>query len=428
VPGRKEIRITAVSLFRVCLLTGLLLLSFPGFSQSQNSRENLQKTKKQLEQEILYINTLLEQTQKSKQSSLSKLSLLTRQIEKRESLLRTITAEIDQIDEEIVKEAIQVRKLSEDIRKMKEEYARMIYFAYKNLNIYNRIMFIFAAKDFNQAFSRLRYYQQYSSYRRTQTELIRKSQTELTVKLKSLEETKTRKTTLALSKEKEKTRLMTEKEDKDKSVKELSKKEKQLVAKLKEKQQSALKLQIEIEKLIAREIRASAARATKTAKEENKPKPEISENEIMLTPVEKELSTSFASNKGKLPWPSAKGVITGTFGEHPHPVLKYVKVKNNGIDIATEEGADIRAVFSGKVSRVMSFPNLNNIVIIRHGEYLTVYSNLDKVTVKDGQTITTKQSIGKVTSSPDDAKTEYHFEIWKGKTIQDPQAWLAGTN
>ncbi|MDD1696907.1 MAG: peptidoglycan DD-metalloendopeptidase family protein [Methanoregula sp.] len=409
-------------------MTGLLLLSFPGFSQSQNSRENLQKTKKQLEQEILYINTLLEQTQKSKQSSLSKLSLLTRQIEKRESLLRTITAEIDQIDEEIVKEAIQVRKLSEDIRKMKEEYARMIYFAYKNLNIYNRIMFIFAAKDFNQAFSRLRYYQQYSSYRRTQTELIRKSQTELTVKLKSLEETKTRKTTLALSKEKEKTRLMTEKEDKDKSVKELSKKEKQLVAKLKEKQQSALKLQIEIEKLIAREIRASAARATKTAKEENKPKPEISENEIMLTPVEKELSTSFASNKGKLPWPSAKGVITGTFGEHPHPVLKYVKVKNNGIDIATEEGADIRAVFSGKVSRVMSFPNLNNIVIIRHGEYLTVYSNLDKVTVKDGQTITTKQSIGKVTSSPDDAKTEYHFEIWKGKTIQDPQAWLAGTN
>jgi septal ring factor EnvC (AmiA/AmiB activator) len=289
-------------------------------------------------------------------------------------------------------------------------------------------MFVFAAKDFNQAFSRLRYYQQYSSYRRTQIELIRKSQTELTVKLKMLEDTKTRKTTIALSKEKEKTRLLTEKEDKDKSVKELSKKEKQLVAKLKEKQQSALKLQIEIEKLIAREIRASAARATKTAKEENKPKPEISENEIMLTPVEKELSTSFASNKGKLPWPSAKGVITGTFGEHPHPVLKYVKVKNNGIDIATEEGADVRAVFSGKVSRVMSFPNLNNIVIIRHGEYLTVYSNLYKVTVKDGQTITTKQSIGKVTSSPDDAKTEYHFEIWKGKTIQDPQAWLAGTN
>ena len=395
---------------------------------SQNTKENLQKTKKQLEQEIKYTNMLLEQTQQSKQASMSKLTLLTRQIEKREALLKTINDEIDQIDMQITNQTLQVNKMNADLLKMKEEYARLIYFAYKNLSIYNRMMFIFSAEDFNQAFNRLKYYQQYSSYRRTQAELIKKSKTELTRKVDELEVTKGEKATLAQSKEKEKDRLLSEKESKDKTVKELSQKEKQLAAKLKEKQQAAQKLQNEIEKLIAREIKASEERAKRTAKNENRPKPETNGNEMMLTPVEQQLSNSFASNKGKLPWPSAKGIIMNTFGEHSHPVLKYVKVKNNGIDIATEEGASVRAVFSGKVSRVMSFPNLNKVVIIRHGEYLTVYSNLDEVTVQDGEMISTKQTIGKVHSNPDDHKTEYHFEIWLGKTIEDPQEWLARTN
>jgi len=414
--------------FLLNLAACILMFSLPFFAYSQNSKESLQRTKKQLEDEIKYTNSLLEQTQKSKKASLSKLMLLTKQIEKREKLLKTINSEIDQIDNEINGQMIHVKKLTDDLQKMKEEYARMIYFAYKNLNIFNRIMFIFASEDFNQAFNRLKYYQQYSAYRRTQSEIIRKARTDLTLQLKKLEEIKGEKTTLAQAKELEKTRLLTEKEDKDKAVKELTQKEKQLVNKLKEKQQAALKLQLEIEKLITREIKASADRAKKTSKTDSKERSEITATEMMLTPVERELSSSFASNKGKLPWPSEKGVITGTFGEHPHPVLKYVKVKNNGIDITTEEGANVRAVFSGKVSRVMSFPNMNNVVIIRHGEYLTVYSNLDEVTVKDGQMITTKQTIGKVHSSPEDSKTEYHFELWLGKTIQDPQQWLAGIN
>jgi murein DD-endopeptidase MepM/ murein hydrolase activator NlpD len=150
--------------------------------------------------------------------------------------------------------------------------------------------------------------------------------------------------------------------------------------------------------------------------------------EILLTNDEQVLSSSFASNKGKLPWPSEHGVITGRFGEHPHPVLKYVKVKNNGIDISTEKGALVRTVFNGKVSRVMSFPNLNKVVIIRHGEYLTVYSNLEEVNVKDGQTVTTKQLIGKIHTNPEDSKTDLHFEIWLGKSTQDPQEWLSGAN
>ena len=423
--GMKQPNLIKYRIFQLLLYAFILMIAGRYSGLAQNTKENLQKTKKQLEQEIKYTNTLLEQTQKSKQTSLNKLLLINRQIEKREALVGAINSEIDQIQEEIGIQAVQIQHLSDELKKMKDEYASMIYYAYKNLNIFNRIMFIFAAEDFNQAFHRLRYYQQYSSYRRTQAEIIRKTQTDLARKIQDLEMTKNQKATLAQSKEEEKNKLIGEKEIKNSAVQELSKKEKQLAATLREKQQAALNLQKEIEKLIAEEIRASAARAKKTAKAANKPKPEITESKIMLTPVEMELSSSFASNKGKLPWPSEKGIITGVFGEHAHPILKYVKVKNNGIDITTDEGANVRCVFNGKVSRVMSFPNMNKVVIIRHGEFLTVYSNLEEVSVTDGQEISTKQPIGKVHTSKDDSKTEYHFEIWLGKTIQDPQEWLS---
>jgi len=138
------------------------------------------------------------------------------------------------------------------------------------------------------------------------------------------------------------------------------------------------------------------------------------------------LSSSFSANRGRLPWPCDRGFISGSFGEHAHPVLEYIKVKNNGIDIMTERGSQVKSVFNGRVSRVLSLPNLNRVVIIRHGEYLTVYSNLGEVSVRDGQEVTAKQNIGQVFTNPDDQKTELHFEIWRGKVIQNPENWLAG--
>jgi murein hydrolase activator len=321
-----------------------------------------------------------------------------------------------------------ISSMSVELKKMKNEYARMIYYAYKNLNSYNRLLFIFSSEDFNQAYRRLLYYQQYSAYRRTQAELIRSAQINLTRKQRELEETRMDKLTLARSKENEKGKLTKEKEDKDKSIKQLGQKEKELEATLREKQKAAQKLEKEIEKIIAAEIKAAADRARKSDNRDPKTKMKASKTEIMLTGEEQVLSNSFAANKGRLPWPSEHGVITSRFGEHPHPVLKYVKVKNNGIDISTAKGTSARCVFNGKVSRVMSLPSLNQVVIIRHGEYLTVYSNLEEVSVKDGQTVATKQTIGKIHTNPDDSKTDLHFEIWLGKTIQDPQEWIAGAN
>ncbi len=415
-------------IFPVLILILIPVALFRFISFSQESKEKLQKTKKQLEEDIKYTSRLLEETHRTKQTSLNKVLLLNRQIEKRQQLISAISGEVGEIQQLMDVQGKHITSLSEEIKKMKAEYARMIYYAYKNLNAYNRLLFIFSAEDFNQAYRRLLYYQQYSAYRRTQAELIRDAQMNLNRKQKELEETRQQKLTLARNEESEKGQLTQEKIEKDKTVQQLSQKEKDLESTLREKQKAAQKLEHEIEKLITAEVRAAADRAKKTDTRDAKSKKKTGKTEMMLTNDEQVLSSSFASNKGRLPWPSERGVITSRFGEHPHPVLKYVKVKNNGIDISTEKGAVARTVFSGKVSRVMSFPNLNNVVIIRHGEYLTVYSNLETVSVKDGQTVTTKQQIGKIHTNPEDSRTDLHFEIWLGKTTQDPQEWLAGAN
>jgi len=415
-------------IFSVFIMVLIPVVIFCVFSFSQVSKDKLQKTKSQLEEEIRYTAKLLEETRQSKENSLHKVNLLNKQIDRRQSLINAISVEVNDIQAQMDVQRSHISSLSEELKKMKNEYARMIYYAYKNLNAYNRLLFIFSAEDFNQAYRRLLYYQQYSAYRRTQAELIRDAQMNIDRKQKELEETRTQKLNLARSEEDQKGQLTLEMQEKDKSVQQLSKKEKELETSLREKQQTAQKLEDEINKLIAAEIRAAADRAKKNGNRNPKTQMKPASTEIMLTNDEQVLSSSFASNKGKLPWPSEHGVITSSFGEHPHPVLKYVKVKNNGIDISTEKGASVRTVFNGKVSRVMSFPNLNKVVIIRHGEYLTVYSNLEEVTVKDGQTVTTKQMIGKVHTNPDDSRTDLHFEIWLGKTTQDPQEWLSGTN
>ena len=383
-------------------------------SAAQQTRQTLSKSKKQLEAEIEYTNTLLEQTQKTRETSLNKLKLLNRQIDKREALINAITGEITTVDSEIASGNQAIDRLNTDLQTLKQEYARMIHYAYRTMRTHNRLVFIFSASDFNQAYLRLRYYRQYAESRRRQADRIRETQSELARKQAELQSVRDQKMALVDAQEKAKQKLTLEKQEKDKTVKELTKKEKELVATLKTKQAALNKLQAEIEKLIAAE-RAAAKKASGSA----------TSTEMSISSAEKQLSGTFAASRGALPWPSEKGIVVGTFGEHPHPVLKYVKVKNNGIDISVTNGTSIRSVFDGKVSRVLVVPNLNKVVIVRHGEYLTVYSNLEEVSVTEGQEIKTKQTIGRIHSDPDDGKSELHFEIWLGKTIQDPQSWLS---
>ncbi len=294
----------------------------------------------------------------------------------------------------------------------------MIYYAYRNRRSYDRLVFIFSSDDFNQAYRRIKYFQQYSTYRQTQAELITKTQSILNDKEITLENQKAVKQGLLASEENERKVLERQKSKVNLTIQDLGKQEKELKAALRKKRKAVAELENAIEKIIAEEIRLAAERAKVNSASKTS-------SGFALTPEELELSESFANNKGKLPWPTEQGIVSSTFGEHQHPILPRVKIKNNGIDIITSAGEFARAVFGGEVTRVISVPNFNNVVIIRHGEYLTVYSNLDEVLVSKGQSVTTKQRIGRIYTDKSANKTEMHFEVWKAKDLMNPAYWLA---
>jgi septal ring factor EnvC (AmiA/AmiB activator) len=400
------------------ILLILLLPLIPFMVKGQDKKARLEADKLKLEEEIRYTSGLLDQTRTSRESSVNELQILGSRITMRQQLINTLNAEVWLLNERISSAYDSVAMLEEDLVNLREEYGRMIYYAYKNKNLYDRLMFIFAAEDFNQAYQRLRYFQLYNEYRRTQAGLIEAKQAELIAKNRELEIRRSEKMTLLAAQQVERDKLAGEKADKDVLVKKLSKKEKELQRSLREKEEAARKLQKAIEDVIAEEIRLAAEKAKPAGTVEGRA-PLLS-----LSAEEMQLSVDFVSNRGRLPWPLEKGVVSSTFGEHPHPVLSNVKIRNNGVDILTDRGSAVRAVFGGVVTRVINVPSYNNVVIIRHGEFLTVYSNLDRVMVRKDMAISTGQQIGTVYTDPDGGKTELHFEIWQSKTLLNPTEWL----
>lgn len=388
------------------------------FAQNQQNKDKLLDKKKAIEEEIAYYKKLLDETKKNKDLSLNQIVLLKNQITKREELIGGINDEIAGLDNKIFANNENIKRSNEQLNSMKNEYAELIYNSYKNRSSYDRIMLIFAAKDLNQAYSRIKYFQQYNEYLRRQVGLIQNTKKTITEKNRELEQQKLSKKELLLSSEKEKQKLAEEKATKDKNLKTLKQKEKELKSKLKKKEDEARILKKKIEAAIAAEINKSAVKSNKTVTSTTTVK-------NVLTPEEKVVSDNFMSNKGKLPWPVERGAITGSFGEHPHPVLDGIKVKNNGIDISTTIGASARAVLNGTVSSIVTITNNNTAVIIRHGEFFTVYSNLESVSVSKNQSVSIKQNIGVVYTNTDEGKTELHFEVWQGKAICNPAEWLA---
>jgi len=404
---------TATILFGLIVLFTFLVTN----AHSQDKKSQLEAKKAKIEEEINYTNKLLTETKKSKQNTMNHLVLLNKKISKRQELINAISGEIRQIDERIKQTNDTIAELTENIKKLKEEYAKMIYYAQKNRSSYSRLMFIFSAESFNQAYQRIKYFQQYSSYRKNQVRVIQETQALLAQKVELLKSQKNEKLSLKTTEENEKQKLAIEKNEQDQVVKKLSQKERDLLKKLRENEKAAKKLQKAIEDLIAEELRKARETAKKTG---TKPTPD---NAFGLTPSELKLSSNFAGNKGSLPWPTERGVISATFGEHPHPVLKGIMTKNNGIDITTASGSSARAIFDGVVTSIMSLPNYNNVIIIKHGEFLTVYSNIGQVFVKKGDKVTTKQKLGTI-ETDDSGRTKLHFELWKGKILQNPETWI----
>ena len=400
------------------LICTWLLCSSSAMAQDEKTR--LQKNKEKIEEEIRLTNKLIEETKQSKKSSINQLVLIEKKINQRQRLIDNIEAEVYYLNNAILYNQKRISELEKKLEKLRDEYARMIQAAQQNQNNMTRLMYLFASEDFNQAVKRMQYFRQYGHYRREQPTLIKNTQDSIKHKNQELRDMRQRKVSLKAQQEMEKQNMLDEKLQKNKTIKKLASEEKQLLADLRKKQREAEELQKAIERVIAEEI----ARTEAAASESTEDKPTIKRT-FELTPDQVKLSNSFAENRGKLPWPSKKGIISSTFGEHPHPVLKYVKTKNNGIDILTASGEQARAVFGGTVTNVISMANAKKAIIIRHGEYLSVYSNISEVTVTVGQEVKTKQPIGTIHSDAATNKTELHFEIWKGKKLQNPSYWLA---
>lgn len=396
-----------------------LLITSTCFAQKQ-SKEYLEGKKKQLQSEIQYTNELLGETKKNKRLSLNQLVTLNKKISVREELISTINSEIRSLNRQINENNRVINDLQNELIKLKEEYAKMIFYAYKNQNAYSRLMFVFASNDFQQAFMRLKYLKQYSDYRHKQAELIVKTKAEINAKILELEAKKTDKRVLLTSENEEKQNLSDEKTEKEKMFSELQSQENKLKKDLQKKMADAKKFQQAIMQIIQKELEKAQNEAVK----DNKEKP----LKLVLTPESQKLSVSFASNLAKLPWPVVKGIISQRFGVHPHPLMPNISVNNNGIDISTNKGALARAVFDGEVKAIVNMPGSGKFILIRHGEYLTIYSNLNEIYVNVGDMVKTKQQIASIVFDDEGATTVLHFELWKGQVKFNPEDWLFKTN
>lgn len=401
----------------VAIGLALYFVLMPNFIRAQN-REALERDKQNIEREIRLINELLQETKKTAEVSMNQLVMLNTQITHRESLLRAVNNEISQISRRIEEQGKLIEDLTRELEELRESYANMIRYAYLTRSSYQRVAFLFSSKSFNQAYMRLRYLQEYARHRQLQAEKIVKTQESLQEEIARLEEQKGEQERLREEQQKAMQALNQEKTEQNQTITQLRRKENELMQRLREQERARQELQRSIERIIAEERRRSQEEARAAGRT-------VTPGTYALTPEEQMLSNNFAGNKGILPWPVERGVITGTFGEHPHPVLRNIKVVNNGVDIASVPGAKARAIFEGTVSRVITVPGAFYAVIIRHGEYLTVYSNLSQVSVKNGDKVNIRQEIGTVATDSREGKTQMHLEIWRGNEKLNPADWIA---
>ena len=365
----------------------------------------LRDRKEKIKKEIEYINNLLDETGKNSKASLNKLSMLGQQIELRKNLIIDYNSQLSLLKNSIDDNLLAIDMMTNDLEKLRDQYANMIRQAYRNKGNYSQLVFLLSSENFNQAYKRMLYIREMAQYRKKQLEQISALRTVIEAQTKDLNARKNEQTHVINQQMAETSKLNLEKQKQSSYYDELKQKEKELKRNLNKQQKIEEQLQREIEKLIAQEAKKS--------------------KETPPTPEDKLLSDNFEKNKGRFPWPTQSGIITDRFGEHAHPVMKRITIKNDGIDITTNPGEKARAIFNGTVSKVFAVPG-GMAIIIRHGEYMTVYSTLKEVYVKPGDQVTTKQDIGLIYSDPfDDNKTTLKFQIRKEVLKLNPEEWIS---
>jgi septal ring factor EnvC (AmiA/AmiB activator) len=432
--------------FLLVLTTGL---------QAQ-TKEELQRQKVLLQDQIDLASELLLKTKSTKEASLSELQTLNQKIEARNKLIRTMDRQIRSIDREVANKAKEIETLEARVDSLKSDYADLIKLAQRQQKPRDQILFILSSKSFAQAAKRMQYFKDMAAYREQQVQQIAIAQETLAREREALIAKKAEKIQVQTAQEGEKIALQADAQIQEVTVQNLQSKESSLKKDIDKKQREAQQLEQQIKRIIAEEMRKAKERAERSSLEnEAKELGLISGKDFSsrtsnkalkqlivkareakgmdvrddgpsfaMTPEARALANNFASNKGALPWPVERGIITGKFGKHPHPIVKGVIVDNPHIEITTEESAIVRSVFEGEVSSVVPIPGANVMVLVRHGNYFTVYSNLINVKVKAGDVISLKEPIG-TAFTDEEGKTMVQLGIWKDADIQDPNPWLA---
>lgn len=397
----------------------LLLLVVGGLGQvwgqqASKRQKELEDQRERLTREIKQINQLLFKNTTQKKDALTEVEDLDVKLDIRKRLIRVNNEEANLLTQRIQVNTRDIETLREELKKLKEDYAQMIRESYISKSSQNRLMFLFSSESVLQAYKRVQYLKQYTSFRKKQGEKI----TEKTLTLQELNQTlirqKEKKEALIEANKKEQEALSKERNQQERLVQDLRKKAKGLNRQINQKQKKAEEIDKEIDRLIREAIAAS-----------NKAAGSKSTTQFALTPEDQLLASNFVGNKGRLPWPVAKGVVVQRFGTQPHPVVRTTMIKSNGVTIATEPQALARAVFEGEVMALLTFKGSNPTVLVKHGNYITAYKNLGKVYVKKGQKVQAKDPLGEVFSNPQTGKTTLQFSVFMNMKPQNPTAWLA---
>lgn len=423
----------------LCALAGCLCLLLPLMAQSNKLIKELESKRGALQKQIAESESLLQTTTKNVGSQLKGLAALTGQIEERKRYILTINSDMDAIDRELVSLERQLNQLQKELKDKKTKYAASVNYLYRNHTIQDKLLFIFSAQTLEQTYRRLRYVREYASYQRMQGEEIQKKQKQINDKRAELTEARKAKENLLKERENEKTTLERQEKEQKALVDNLRKKQRSLQSEINKKRKEANQLNARIDRLIAEEIEKARKRAEEEARREAaaRKKAEKTESPSAAKPkakpleaytmnkADRELSGSFASNRGKLPVPvTGPYIITSHYGEYTVPGLRGVKLDNKGIDIQAKPGAQARAVFNGKVAAVFQLNGLFNI-LVRHGAYISVYCNLSTASVKADDTVKTGQTLGTIFSDgADGGRTVLHFQLRREKEKLNPEPWL----
>lgn len=423
-----------MKLNRALLLVVAIFLCSTAFAQTS---KELKRKKEALQREIELAQRNLNKTTSGKKLTLGQINAIKAQIRLRQEKIATINSEMKNLDQQIHENTNKVQNLKGRLADLKKEYAGMIRFAQRNRNSYDKMMFIFAASDFNQAYKRIKYLQQFGQYRKKQAAYIQGTEKQLSNQIVILDKNLKNKGSLLKEEVTEKSKLDKNKNEQTEVLSKLSKQEKRFKQDIQKKRQQQSAIDRQIQAAIAREIAAARKKAEEEerereriaaakAKAENKTTPTTAESKpktnseaLRSTPEAAKLSDAFEANRGSLPSPVATGYITGRFGTYK---VDQATAMRNGVVFQTSEGAAVRAVFNGTVSTVFQQYGKYYVVII-HGEYFTVYEGLQSVSVSKGQKVTTKQSIG--TAGTADGVPELGFQIHRGSVAQNPESWLA---